>query len=262
MHFQYYFPNRRSIKLEQLLEAGLGYVFEPETSARTKTPFTPISVTNGPDGQHGLIVSLSDEHIGYYKDKQTWKQEFGADYWVGMWTDPAKRPTPESLARENQIKGQWLRLADGHDWLLPMARHWVEFDGDVISQRTLPTRLTRNSDGEWVPGEVKERYRELWRLAEDYVEGCIAEGCFREIDNLVIECLKTNYRISAIEIDLLGLHEDQLCEKAPMVLLDLNSFETLFKKKQATRDIGDSSSGQPVLQSASNFAGTDRPSVT
>lgn len=247
MHFQYYFPNRRSIKLNDLLEAGLGYVFEPETSARTKTPFTPISVTNGPDGQHGLIVSLSDEHIGYYKDKQTWKQEFGADYWVGMWTDSAKRPTPESLARENQIKGQWLRLADGHDWLLPMARHWVEFDGDVISQRTLPTRLTRNSEGEWVPGEVKERYRELWRLATECMQRDSENGPFEfnEIDNMVIECFRTNYRMSATEIDLLGIHEDHLRTKIPAILLDLDNFEVLWKKKLSTLDTGSSSDGQP-----------------
>ena len=256
MHFQYFFPDRRTIKLKQLLDAGLGYVFEPETSARTKTPFTPIPVTNGPGGKHGIIVSLSDEHIGYYKDKQVWKQEIDTEYWVGMWTDPAKRPTPESLARENQIKGQWLRLADGHDWLLPMARHWVEFDGDIIFRRTLPARLTRDDNGDWVPGEVKERYRELWRLAtECWQKSTHGDGYeFREIDNLVIECFKTNYRMSAVEIDLLGIHEDHLRESAVAILLDLDSFDTLYKKKLSTLDTGHSSAGpqetteEPITQ--------------
>jgi hypothetical protein len=247
MHFQYFFPNRRSIKLEQLLEAGLGYVFEPETSARTKTPFTPIPVTNGPDGQHGLIVSLSDEHIGYYKDRQVWKQEFGADYWVGMWTDPAKRPTPESLARENQIKGQWLRLADGHDWLLPMARHWVEFDGEIQFERTLPARLTRDEDGLWKPSDVTNRYRELWRLSMELWTSFVTYdmASFTEVDNAVIECFKTNYLVSASEIDLLGTYEHHLRERVLQILVDIDSWETLVKKKLSTLATGDLSGGQP-----------------
>ncbi len=248
MHFQYFFPNKRSIKLEQLLEAGLGYVFEPETSARTKTPFTPISVTNGPDGQHGLIVSLSDEHIGYYKDKQVWKQEFGADYWVGMWTDPAKRPTPESLARENQIKGQWLRLADGHDWLFPMATYWEhDNQGDITPVRTLPGRMIRNEFGRWTIGSVTERYRKLWNYACEfwgsYVSGAVDDT---DIDDAVVECFKTNYRVNAAEIELLEVYEPHLREQAMWVLLDLDNYSTLIKKKLTTLATGDLYDGQPV----------------
>jgi hypothetical protein len=247
MHFQYFFPDRRSIKLEQLLEAGLGYVFDPETSAKTKTPFNPIQVNNGPGGKHGLIVSLSDEHIGYYKDKQVWKQEIDTEYWVGMWTDSAKRPTPESLARENQIKGQWLRLADGHDWLLPMARHWVEIDDELRFEHTLPTRLTRNAAGYWRSGEVTERYRELWRIATDLMSAYVTNSFveFTEEDNAVVECFKTNYRVSAMEIDLLGIYEHHLRSTALQVLMDIENFDLLMKKKLTTLDTGDSFGGQP-----------------
>ena len=74
-------------------------------------------MTNGPGGQHGLIVSPSSECCGYYQNSQIWKQEIDCDYWVGMRTD--KRPTPETLQRENIIDGATLRLDDGNVWMIP-----------------------------------------------------------------------------------------------------------------------------------------------
>jgi hypothetical protein len=60
----------------------------------------------------------------------------------------------------------------------------------------------------------------------------------------VIECFKTNYRVSAIEIDLLGIYEHHLRTTALQVLLDLENFETLWKKKLTTLATGDLSGGQ------------------
>lgn len=240
MHFQYYFPNVRKLSMEQLQQAGLGYVFERETPAFTRTPFTPISVSNGPDGQHGVIVSLSDEHIGYYPKQQTWKKEVDTDYWVGMWNDAARRPTPESLARENQIAGRWLTLSDGHDWLLPMTRLWVAVDGELVYRRTLPTRLTRDEFGNWVPGEVKNQYRELSRLAGEFMDAVISGTVsdFTEFDNLVIEAFRTNYRVSAMEIALLELHEDHLRQKVAAILTDMENFNQLLQTLATTDNSG------------------------
>ena len=262
MYFNYFFPNRRAVKLPQLVELGLGYAFDPETSAAPKTPFEQRPVTNGPGGQHGLIVSLSDEYCGYYKDLQEWKQEIDTEYWVGMWRD--KPPTPDTLARENQIAGHWLRLEDGHDWLLPLARHWSEFDGEVKYERTLPARLTRTATGEWRSGDVKIRYRELWRLATELM-AAIAEGTvgqFTEYDNLVIECFQCNYRVSAIELDLLGVYDDHVRQRVPGILLDLENFNLLLKKKLATLDTGISTGGPVVSPPVAVMAGTTQPSVT
>lgn len=264
MFFQYFFPNRRKITLDQLLELGLGYVFEPETAAQCKTPFEPRPVSNGPGGQHGLVVSLSGDWLGFHQDLQEWKQELDTDYWVGMWTAADKRPTPETLARQNLITGQWLRLEDGHDWLIPMARHWVEFDDTIIYQRTLPTRLTRTEQGHWRSGDVKPRYRELWRLATEFLtaltEGTLAD--FTEQDNLVMECFRTNYRVSAIELDLLGIYDDHVRQRVPEILVDYDNFETLLKKKLTTPDTGDSIAGPAGSPPGEATEATILPSVT
>lgn len=250
MFFQYFFPNRRKITLDQLLELGLGYVFEPETAANPKSNLAPRAVTNGPGGQHGLIVSLSSEYCGYYPalvaaGKQVWKQELDCDYWVGMWTEQAKRPTPETLARENLIEGDSLRLDDGHVWTFPKARHWEEFEDQLRFVRMLPARLTRDETGTWFSGEVKERYRELWRLATELMQSLVdgTAGQFSEGDNLVIECFQCNYHVSAIELDLLGIYDDHVRVRVPRILLDMDNFDTLLKKKLTTPDTGNSTAG-------------------
>lgn len=243
MYFQYFLPGKTKVTRDELCDLGLGYVFGLESAAPQASSLSPRQVTNGPGGQHGVIVSLSSEYCGYYQDRQTWKQEIDADYWVGMWTAKDKRPTPDTLARDNLITGQWLRLDDGHAWLLPKARQWEEIEDQLVFQRTIPSRLTRDVSGNWFAGEVKERYRELWRLATEVWQS-ISEGTeFTEWDNTVIECFKCNYRVSAIEIDLLGIHDDHVRIRVPHILLDVENFETLFKKKLSTLATGNSSDG-------------------
>ena len=262
MYFNYFLPGRRSVTLDELLQLGLGHVFEPETAAPPKTPFTPCGVTNGPGGQHGLIVSPSDQYCGYYQQRQVWKREVGGDYWVGMWKD--QPPTPDTLARANLIPGQWVRLGDGHAWLFPTARHWGEEDDRVVWECGLPSRLTRDDSGRWVSGDVKPRYQELWRLATELLEAIWAGTAtqFAERDNLVIECLRCNYRVSAIEIDLLGVHDQQLRERAVEVLLDIDTLDTLLKKKLTTLGTGSSCAGPTELPRDAATEITGPPAAT
>jgi hypothetical protein len=155
-------------------------------------------------------------------------------------------------------------LADGRNWLLPMARHWEDFEGQIKFVRTIPSRLTRDAAGNWFSGEVKERFRELWRLAAEYMQAYLegTAASFREIDNLVIECFKCNYRLSAIELDLLGLHEDHLRVRVPEILLDTDSFDALLKKKLTTLDTGSSTPGLAESPPDAATAITDPPGAT
>lgn len=263
MYFQYFLPNRTKITRDELHTLGLGYVFDPESVAPQSANLSPRQVTNGPGGQHGLVVSLFSDFCGYYKDQQIWKQEVDCDYWVGMFTGD-KRPTPETLRRENQITGEWLRLDDGHAWLLPKARHFEEFDGEIIVQRTLPCRMTRDESGQWYAGEVKERYRELWRLATELMQVILDEtyATWSEVDNLAIQCFQVNYRVSAIELDLLGIYDDHVRYLAQHILLDMNGWDMLSKKKQATRDTGSLPPGLPGSPPVADTESTDPPAAT
>lgn len=261
MYFNYFLPGRTKVTIDELRELGLGYVFDPETAASPDAnPKVPRAVVNGPGGQHGLIVSPSSEFCGYFKDQQVWKQEIDCDYWVGMWRD--KRPTPETLARENQIYGSALLLDDGHFWSFPMARHYDEFDGEIRVTRTIACALTRNEAGLWLPGEPKKRYRELWRLATEYQQARAAADTFSELDNLVVACFQANYRVSAIELDLLGIYDDDVRARVPRILMDDDSLELLFKKKLTTPGTGNSTAGPLASLPAEGTDTTDQPAAT
>lgn len=243
MYFNYFFPGRRGIKLDDLVQAGLGYVFAPEVGSAPGTPFVACQVMNGPGGQHGLVVSPADEFIGYYEDKQSWKQEVGKDYWVGFWRD--KRPTPTTLARATQIAGETILLDDGQPWTFPIVRHWEEFDGEITNTIQLPHRMTRNEAGEWIPGKIKERYRKLWHLLAGYLEAVVSDAdLYEEYNALIVEAFQCNYKVSDIEIDLLGLYDLSVRDTITQILLDHKSYAELIKKKQAPHGTGDSSSGQ------------------
>lgn len=255
--FNYFLPDRRSISLADLVDAGLGYAFQPETADTPRATFTPRPVVNGPGGSNGIVVSPSDRLVGYYAADQTWKQD-PAGHWVGLWNDD--RPTPESLARSNQINGAWLRLEDGRDWLIPKARHFDEFEGEIVAVQQLPARLVRDELGNWIPGGIKERYRRLWDLTTEFVQAVVDDRQeFEQIDALAVEAFQVNYRVAAIELDLLGVYDAESRDRTIRIVTDLDGFAELLKKKQARRDSGPSYVGQNESRPAEITGTTDQP---
>lgn len=258
MHFNYFLPGRRAVKLENLVELGLGYAFEPESAADPRATFTPRPVTNGPGGQHGIIVSASDEWVGYFQGKQAWKQEPGKEYWVGYWKDTP--PTPETLARANQIDGRMLRLEDGNAWLIPVARQYDEFDGVIMARQMLPTRLTRDELGNWVHGDIKQRYRLFWDLTNAFIQAIVDDQQqFHDYDDLVVEAFKCNYRVSAIELDMLGIYDATVRDRVIRIVTDLDGYRDLVKKKQALLDSGGSLVGPNESKPAEEMGTTGQP---
>lgn len=267
--FLYFIPtDRPKVTPDDIRSRDLAYAFGGDVG-RVADLYKAVQVYNGPSGQNGVVVSREIDGLGYYPDKQTWKPEVGHDHWVGMYSSGERRPTPDRLARDSQIEGKWIQADDGSRWLAPRARHWEEFEGEPISLIDLPTRFTRNAEGEWNPGEVKPRYQRLWQLAEAFMEAQLNAEIddqgnwrfrFEQINALAIECLTCNYRVSETEVDLLGIYDVEFRRALLDVLLDNDGFESLLKKKLA-HDGGDSFSG-PQDSSPANQANTAQQSPT
>ena len=109
----YYIPGRKHAELADAAELGLQYAFE--------NGLTPLGVqNNGPDGGAGVVIydSTRVPKPGYYADKQKWLAIPGnpAGAWLGCYDEPLS-PKPEDVAREEQLGGHRVRLADGQEWL-------------------------------------------------------------------------------------------------------------------------------------------------
>ncbi len=247
----YYVPNRQSAQLSDLPELDLAHAFEKNCSPRGV-------INNGPDGGAGVILADSTRvpNIGHYRDRQEWIRIPGnpAGAWVGRYTDSPVEP--KDLQRDEMLSGHEVRLADGRDWLVPIARAWGEFEGEVGWCKRLPQKTTLDEDGNWTTGEVVERYAEIWSTvcqfwdalldgdSEDAESEDAGQGAakiqfdFPGIRDAALQILTVNYRLGKAEVALLGLFESGTSDNVLMATIDWPGFEalseTLSKKKQET----------------------------
>lgn len=230
-------PTNTSAVLRILTEAGLHYAFDERVTTRTSE--------RGPDGMRGVVVVAGDNadgKLGWWPEEQTWKRIPRSEIWCGMFKEDV--PTPDSLIRDDTISGEWLTLDDGRRWLIPCARRFKEHGEDIYPLENLPKRLTLNDDGEWVPGGIKSRYRKLWDLTCGYADAWSkalqdkAEGGTGVLQipdetllHTAVEAVKTNYRVGAIELDMLGVFDQEVMWKVLAVLIDEKTFHAWAKKK-------------------------------
>lgn len=233
----------RSIKIEDVRAAGLGHAFERGLAANTfhgkdgKKPF----------GAAGVTFADPDrvQKIGVY-DGQTWKQAPGQKFWIG-WYDN-QRPGPGDLARSKMLDGHCVRLADGNDYLAPVARGWNDSDDDPGWFHAVP-RLTELDDaGNWIQGDVVAAYRPLWELAtawwdmKNRAAEAVEEGAeqvrvdfeidtFAGLNDAAAFALGQNYRVSKYEIAALGLFDTHSAQRILDALVDGPTFRAWLEKK-------------------------------
>lgn len=236
----YYIPHAAGAELTaaELTDLGLAYALDhPQFAGVTRGP----SATDEP-GPPGLVASEQGDPRPpkYLADVQTWRPLVG-DVWVGIYTD--NPPTPAELARPEQLPGYLVPLADGRPWHVPCARRW--FDGDEPTVHcVLPRSMDYTAGSGWAAGDVKPRYRALWRLVEDYTRTVAAalgdaeddprtEVRFRfdALDELAVGALQMNYRVGPVELAMLGAYDEQSRKAIIDHVLDNPAWVSLVKKK-------------------------------
>ncbi len=252
---------REAAKTQRIEELGLKYAFGDR-------PPTPCPVSKGPCGGPGVVMAIDadlDGHaLGYYPDKQTWLQIFTPSaalpaQWVGCYTDSP--PTPEQLQRKQLLPGHLVTLGDGHRWEIPIARTWLEEDGQAAWLVFLPRRMTLDEEGQFTPGNVLPQYGKLWDASAGYFDRLTAairaqqkreegkgkreegkkageeeEGVSFLVDeDTCVDVLAANYRVGRAEVVLLGLltwngpHARNILEAA----IDLPGWRQIQKKLES-----------------------------
>ena len=116
--FLYFIEDKKTVTQADLTAAGLGYAFEADYSFR--------ETTTGPSGKAGSVIGVGDG-VGYFPARQKWTPMPGK---VGIWigSDNDSPPSPEDLARSEQIAGYSVTLGCGRNFecLIPVARVFPE----------------------------------------------------------------------------------------------------------------------------------------
>lgn len=270
MNLVYFIPEHTTptINLAELVAAGLGYAFDPDTPRLAR----PV-VGSGPDGNNpGVIVSASAElnGVGYYPQRQTWRTVPGTKVWVGHNTDAL--PTPAELARRNLLAGHPVRLGDGQLWQVPVTRGYEERAGQLHPCGKLPWRTRVDESGQW-RSELAEQYRALWDTACAFWDSFTASGeaeadangaadasnelaeagiamdaepggdagpaapavrfDFAGANDAALLALAANYRIGKAEVDLLGLFNQQAVTNVLLALVDWPTLQAFAATKAA-----------------------------
>ena len=250
--FLYFIPGAGAgVGLTDFERAGIGSAWPAERTKR--------ETLQGPIGQgQGVVVAdsrLGESRVGVFPDRQTWHKVPGSTAWCGYYSEDP--PTPDDLLRADPLPGHRVTLADGRPWLVPVARGVAE-DGWY---HTLPRLSTLDESGDWTPGDVVPRYRELWETAckwwdaineaqvEPTAEGARLTLDFAGIHDAAVVALAANYRVGRTEAAVLGLFDDRCVRDVLDALIDGPTLIEFAKKKiEADRQAAGSSSepGKPA----------------
>lgn len=245
--FLYYVDGRQRITAAEATAWGLGYAFPDGHVVCSEYSGA------GPGGTQGCVIGTDAARLGYWPDRQTWRPLWRSPgetpappLYVGWWT--AEPPTPADLVVPEPIPGHLVKLRDGREWLIPLAR---EYSGGAW-HRALPGALTRLA-GQWVSGDIDSRYARLWDISAEFYSqmfgGTLGQDHVLRFDfaganDAAATVLGFNYRLGAEEIAALGLFDDQLTAAAAILkaLIDFDTFLAWQKKNQPPPTAATSSS--------------------
>ncbi len=190
-HITYFLPGaHEQMPATGIMSSGLSHAIDPDRDSRRPTH-------RGPNGGPGLL--LAHGGIPDCSPSMVWHAPADGDptWWIGW--DPAKAPTAKDMARPEQFTGHPVMLA-GEAWMVPVARF-------ASGGTQFPRRLVRQA-GVFAAGDVEAEYRALWDAACRIWDALTGEADAIELpDAAAIACqaLACNYRVSEVEVDLLGL---------------------------------------------------------
>ena len=157
-------------------------------------------------------------------------------------------------------------LADGREWLCPIARGAIDSDGELGWCQNLPAAVGLDAEGEWTRQGVVAKYAPLWAVAmrwwdafaaaspdEDDEPDAEAEKTqirfeFADVNDAALLALATNYRVGKAEVALLGLFDDRATVEILKALIDWPTIQGWIKKKARSIPAGSSSDAGPPAE--------------
>ncbi len=223
--FLYFIPKQKGpVSIDTVQGLGLGYAFEDTVLV--------CNANTGPGGKPGTVICSTDKYFspGYRKSKQTWRKMLGTDIYLGWEKD--KKPTEETLIRPDPIEGHAVKLGDGQNWSIPIARY--------VNGSTAFEKVNVFDGTEWIPGTVKEQYKKLFNDAcskwDTMINAEVGKSItFTDDCNIVSNAMAINYRIGPHEISALGLLTTQTQRKALQAVVDWPTLEEMAAEYESKK---------------------------
>lgn len=250
MQFVYFIPGASAAPGEVLEGLGLAAILGRHVEAGP--------TDRGPDGGRGCLIFAGEgprARLAAEAGRMRWIPARGGGgavaYWIGY--DRGEPPTPADLQRERILPGRALRLGDGNEWIVPMAR---QYDTEVEQfVPAVPMRLTVDDDGRDA-AQVVAGYAELWDGAMAAWNECVravAEAAgeeraelaelepmpLAEAERICAAAIRTNYRAGRLEARALGLFDTATITAMLRTISDLDGFEEAAKNRRAPSPDGD-----------------------
>lgn len=197
----------QGLSSDELKACGLGHAFTKAPASRS----SKLALDGNPPVAGLLLWQSSDfkDGQGVNVDKQKWRLRGtfdGRRVWTGFNTDDP--PTPEGLALGRRLRAFSWPDASGREW-------WVPIVGDVDESGghdpVLPREVDFREDGTPTRGEVVARYRDLWNASSPLWAAMVetASCDTAEATAFAIKCLASLYRVSHIELGMLGVFSEE-----------------------------------------------------
>ena len=248
MQFVYFIPGASAAPGEVLEGLGLAAILGRDVEAG--------ATDAGPDGGRGCLIFAGEgprARLAAEAGRMRWIPARDPDvhrdgetaYWIGY--DRQELPTPADLQRAEILPGRALRLGDGHEWTVPIAR---QYETDIEQfVPAVPMRLTVDDEGRDA-AEVVAGYAELWDGALAAWNECVravAEAAgegrpelaelepmpLAEAERICAVAIRTNYRAGRLEARALGLFDTATITAMLRTIADLDGFEEAAKNRRA-----------------------------
>ncbi len=279
MQFLYFIPGEQIVTPALLETTGLAAIFSGSTGGtggnnNSENIGTIFNKAVGPNGEAGILLasskspSVPPEKLRYDAEVQTWippnpdDEDSPRPYWIGFYTD--NPPTPADLARDEQLDGEDVQMADGNLWHVPHARRFT-FKSFERYECLLPRRWGLSPKTGHIEGNVLEKYQKLWELsgkiAEIRLEPWLGlekptgeektKLMMWEAWEITAIAIGTNYRVGFWEVMALALVSDKSLTALFDAILDFASLkklaESLTSKKNGPDDTSAGTSGDEDL---------------
>ncbi len=201
----------------------------------------------GPSGGQGLLIAggPNPPSIAYREAEQTWAS--CGQFWLGY--EKSAPPIPSDLARPDPVQGHLVKLDDGNDWLIPVAR--------LFLTGTAPdAKLRLGPDGAWVIGETVERLRELEvdaaRIWDAVIGACqsaepgsAVKVTLADEADTAARALGVNYRIGRFEAGALGVLTMRNVGKITWAIVDGPAIDETMRSKKVEAAGPPAAAGSP-----------------